>query len=89
MSKDAQSSSPQAIGSTSPFNSLSEPGHYALDVSGIDTLFIRVPGDAMKANRSPLIQITDQYGNAPAATKVGRNFDQSLTKARMKWADSN
>ncbi len=77
--KDTES---QVIGTQYPFANLSEPGAYFCNWSGH---LIRVPQDAVKQGRSPVIEI---LGTEPLyVTKLSDDAFIPITKARMIAAD--
>ncbi len=72
----------QFTGTQFPFSKLSEPGTYLSNWSGH---LIRVPQDAVRQGRSPVIEI---LGTEPLyVTKLSDDPFVPLTKARMIAAD--
>ena len=70
------------VGAKSAFESLNEQGTYLSDWSGH---LIRVPADAIKPGRSPVIEI---LGKEPmVVTKLSNDPFIGLTKARLIAAD--
>jgi len=64
------------------FDQISEPGAYVLHGSGF---LVRIPEDALKAGRSPLVDIVS---NEPMTmTKLSGNPYITLTKARLIACD--
>ncbi len=77
--KDTES---QGIGTQYPFAKLNEPGAYFCNWSGH---LIRVPQDAVRQGRSPVIEI---LGTEPlCVTKLSDDAFIPVTKARMIAAD--
>lgn len=73
---------PGNCGTQVMFENLQEPGAYLSNWSGH---LIRVPGDALKPGRSPVIEI---LGKEPMfVTKLSDDPFVSITKARMLAAD--
>ena len=70
------------FGAQIPFESLKEPGVYLSNWSGH---LIRVPEDALKAGRSPVIEIKGK--ELMFVTKLSEDPFLTLTKARMLAAD--
>ena len=72
----------QMIGTQYPFSKLNEPGTYLSNWSGH---LIRVPDDAVRQGRSPVIEI---LGTEPLyVTKLSDDPFIPVTKARMLAAD--
>ena len=72
----------QGIGSQVPFESINEPGTYVCNWSGH---LLRIPDDAIKPGRSPLLSIT---GPEPLfVTKLSDDAFIQLSKARMVAAN--
>ena len=69
-------------GAQIPFSALNEPGAYFSNWSGH---LIRVPGDAIKPGRSPVIEILGK--DQMIVTKLSDDPFVCLTKARMIAAD--
>ena len=77
--KDTES---QSYGTQYPFAKLNEPGTYFCNWSGH---LIRVPQDAVRQGRSPVIEI---LGNEPLyVTQLSDDPFIPVTKARMRVAD--
>ncbi len=72
------------VGTTVPFDAISEPGSYLCNWSGH---LLRVPEDAVSPGRSPTI---DLVSSEPlVVTKISDNPFITLTKARLMAADSD
>ena len=72
----------RSLGMQFPFANLNEPGTYFCNWSGH---LIRVPQDAVRQGRSPVIEI---LGNEPLhVTKLSDDPFIPITKARMLTAD--
>ena len=70
------------VGNTSAFDSINETGTYVCHWSGH---LLRVPEDALKAGRSPVV---DMRGREPLiVTKISQDPFISLTKARLVASD--
>ena len=72
----------QDVGIELPFSKINEPGTYFSNWSGH---LIRVPGDAVKPGRSPLLEILGQ--ETMTVTKLSADPYLCLSKARMIAAD--
>lgn len=73
---------PANMGSQCPFHRIDEPGVY---VSNWDGHLVRVPEDALKQGRSPVIEI---LGREPlTVTKLHDDPFLAISKARMIAAD--
>ncbi len=72
----------QGFGTQIPFESISEPGCYVCNWSGH---LLRVPEDAVKPGRSPLVNIRGL--ETLFVTKINNDPYIPLTKARMLAAD--
>lgn len=70
------------FGAQIPFGAIHEPGCYISNMTG---RLIRIPEDAVKAGRSPLIEVV---GRSPMmVTRISNDPYLSLTKARMLASD--
>ena len=70
------------LGTQIPFEGINDPGCYVCNWSGH---LLRVPEDAVKAGRSPLMTIR---GNEPLfVTKISNDPFVALTKARVTAAN--
>ena len=70
------------VGTQVPFDCINEPGTYVCNWSGH---MLRVPEDAIKPGRSPLICIT---GNEPLmVTKISEDPFVAISKARLLAAN--
>lgn len=77
-----ENTSAHGVGAQSAFESLNEEGTYLSNWSGH---LIRVPADAIKPGRSPVIEI---LGKKPmVVTKLSNDPFIGLTKARLMAAD--
>jgi hypothetical protein len=70
------------LGATIPFGRISEPGTYFCNWSGH---LLRVPEDAVKRGRSPVIEILG--AEQIQVTKLSNDPFLPVTKARMVAAD--
>ena len=70
------------LGTEFRFGSLNEPGCYVSNWSGH---LVRIPEDALKAGRSPVIEILGQ--EPMIVTKISDDPFLNITKARMIAAD--
>ena len=70
------------VGTQVPFESINEPGTYVCNWSGH---MLRVPDDAIKPGRSPLMSIT---GSTPLyVTKISDDPFVAISKARLLAAN--
>jgi hypothetical protein len=72
----------KGLGTQCPFEALKEPGCYLSNWSGH---LIRMPNDALKDGRSPLLEILGK--ETMFVTKLSSDPFISITKARMLAAD--
>ena len=81
-SKPQQELASKSLGSQVPFESINEPGTYLSNWSGH---LLRVPEDAIKPGRSPVIEIR---GNEPmVVTKLSDDPFVCISKARLTAAN--
>ncbi len=72
------------FGTQIPFEAINEPGTYVTNWSGH---LLRIPEDALKPGRSPVIEI---LGNEQLfVTRISNDPFMPLTKARMRAADAD
>ncbi len=74
----------KGFGTQIAFENINEPGCYVCNWSG---QLIRVPEDAIKPGRSPLMSITGR--ETPYVTKISDNPFMAVSKARTLAADGD
>ncbi len=72
----------RGVGSTFAFNQIKGPGSFVCNWSGH---LLRLPEDALKPGRSPLIEIVGK--DQPSVTKISDDPFIPVTKARMIASD--
>ncbi len=78
----SESAQGTAVGSSVPFDTINAPGAYVFEQTGH---LLRVPPDAIKLGRSPLMSIKSK--DPLRVTKISDNPYIDSTKARMIAAD--
>lgn len=71
-----------SFGTQIPFGAISEPGCYISNLTG---RLIRIPEDALKVGRSPVIEVVSR--SPMMVTRISTDPYLSLTKARMLASD--
>ncbi len=72
------------VGTTAPFDAISEPGAYLCNWSGH---LLRIPEDALSPGRSPSLDLVSS--EQLIVTKISDNPFITVTKARLLAADSD